>query len=350
MKYFVVPKLIPQPTWGGSYIAAYKNLTDQKIVSQKIGQSYELSTDSLLTSEEDFSQIPIEIGDPKTGETVDRIGDFSKTFSLQSLIDKNPAILGKEYLDFYGPKMEILIKFTQAKGNSFQVHVREGGHVGAWKPKPESWYFLEKGRATLGLSSTGANAIDAYKKTCQEIDQFMQSMSEQVKVRALSIGDARVKIQEFLQTHDPFAYVNVVDIPNGTLIDLSAGGIHHSWEEGEQIPQGNIVYEVQRNVMDNECTLRSFDKGKIADDGTIRPVHVEEYFAALDTSASANDVSSLIRQPENNVLFESPYYSSVINPAEQSIDTFFGKQSESFIHRFYTAGQQKGVSEFICKE
>jgi hypothetical protein len=343
--YLIVPKLIPQPTWGGDYIARYKSVVDPKIVSQKIGQSYELSADTMLSTVTDSANLPIEIGDPKTGETIEVIGDTSSIFPLQDLIDQDPqAVLGAKYVQQYGPHMQILIKFTQAKGNSFQVHVRPGGEIGHWKPKPESWYYFEPGRATLGLR-TGVD-LDAYKKVCFQIEAEMKRQSELVKQGQKNAESARKEIQDFLMTHSPFLFVNVVDVPKGAIIDLATGGIHHSWEEGDDIPEGNILYEVQVNVMDNDCTLRSFDKGKIADDGSIRPIHVDDYFNALDSDPTHNVVDSLIMQAEGDSIFATPYYTTKIGMSSTS-DSFQHVFVQKDALQLGDLNVRKGASVFV---
>jgi hypothetical protein len=48
--------------------------------------------------------------------------------------------------------------------------------------------------------------------------------------------------------------------------------------------------------MDKDCTLRSFDNGKIGDDGTLRPVHIDEYFQALNTDESANTPTQYVKK------------------------------------------------------
>lgn len=349
--YFIVPKLIPQPTWGGNYIATYKGITNPVITTEKIGQSYELCGTTMLSTESDPTKIPLEIADPKTGTTIDVIGDKNAMFPLQELIESDPeAVLGRSYLEVYGSSMQILIKFTQAKGNSFQVHVRPGheiwneGRMASWKPKPESWYFLENGRATLGLKA-GVD-LSEYKEVCAKIQNQVEMIASQVKDGSLTIASARAQIQMMLRTEDPYQFVNTVDLPKGAVIDLSSGGIHHSWEEGQSLPDGNIVYEVQREVMDEDCTLRSFDKGKIGDDGLVRPVHIDDYFAALDNDPDHNALDSLVRSVDSAMIFSSPSYETLYNQREESLDTFLG--STSFIHRFSTAkGVQKGWSMFI---
>lgn len=345
--YLIVPKLIPQPTWGGDYIANYKGITNPKILSMKIGQSYELFSGTMLSTVTDPRDLPIEIGDPKTGKTVDVIGDTSTMFSLQSLIDQDPeAVLGKAYLEKYGPKMQILIKFTQAKGNSFQVHVRPGQQLGHWKPKPESWYYFEQGRATLGLKDPTPKRLTEYRQICLEIQARVKGLGERVKNKEISHEDAQYEIASFIQEHSPYDYVNMIDVPKGSVIDLSNGGIHHSWEEGADIPLGNILYEVQVDVMDDDCTLRSFDKGKMAEDGSIRPIHIDDYFSALDSDPQRNETESGISQISGSTIFSTPFYRSQLNVAEHSIDTIY--KEDSFIHRFFSMDSvQRGWSIFI---
>lgn len=84
-------------------------------------------------------------------------------------------------------------------------------------------------------------------------------------------------------------------MPKDGLVDLSSGGIHHSWEEDiRKFPLGNIVYELQLNVMDEVSTIRNFDKGKISSNGTLRPLQIEDYFSLIDRSAKANNPENLM--------------------------------------------------------
>ncbi len=348
--YLIVPKLIPQPTWGGEYIARFKNRTDAKLATA-IGQSFELSADSQLTTVTDSNDLPIEIGDPSTGETVACIGDQSTLFSLQSLIDENPEeVLGDSYVRSRGNKMDILIKFTQAKGNSFQVHVKPGAEFGHWKAKPESWYFFEQGKATLGLQNPSAERVQMYKQTCEDLLVQMQSLSEAVKNGTKTPGQAKVDAAAYIASHSPFSFVNELIIPKDSVIDLSTGGIHHSWEEGEMIPDGNIVYEVQLNVMDNECTLRSFDKGKIGDDGKIRPIHIDDYFSALDTDPAKNEPQALVDSASESVLFDTPYYKTArVSTLSQIAGSFQHVFVKEGILEIAGLSVRKGASVFIPK-
>ncbi|PWU23686.1 hypothetical protein C5B42_02130 [Candidatus Cerribacteria bacterium 'Amazon FNV 2010 28 9'] len=314
--YLIAHRLIPQLTWGGTYIASHKKIEDESVKSMMIGQSYELTGTSSLSSVERSGKLPVEIADSKLGDVVEVVGDRSSLFSLPSLIDQDPEhVLGKKVSSAH-KKMPLLIKFTQAKGNSFQVHVHPGAEFNHWKPKPESWYFFEKGKVTLGLKKP--LNVEAYKKVCKEIEMKANELASSVKGKGLSISEARKELASFITQYSPYQYVNELTVDAGTIVDLSAGGIHHSWEEGAEIQNGNIVYEVQVDVMDNECTLRSFDKGKIGDDGSLRPIHINEYFQALDIDEVHNDPMMYMKKsivvPSDGIekipLFETLHYSA----------------------------------------
>jgi mannose-6-phosphate isomerase class I len=106
---------------------------------------------------------------------------------------------------------------------------------------------------------------------------------------------ARETLGSFIKENNPEQFVNVLKVGKGQAIDLSACGIHHSWEENKRLaPLGNVVYEVQKNVYDPVSTIRSFDKGKIKDDGSIRPLQIVDYFKYIDRSLEANDPENLM--------------------------------------------------------
>src|SRR5581483_2733550 len=132
---------------------------------------------------------------------------------------------------------------TQALGNSFQVHMKSDVTHPIWKPKPESWYFFESGIITLG-AKPGID-WDAYKNISIAIDKEMQKLGKQVSAKELTYGEAKQRTAELLRTNDPWQFVNIVEVKKDRLVDLSSGGIHHSWEESEQLPHGNVLYEVQ---------------------------------------------------------------------------------------------------------
>lgn len=276
--YLIIPKFIEQPTWGGSYISEMKGWDNLDMLkNKKIGQSYELFSGTKLavnifdTSDSRF--IP-EIGFPDTPETE------RENFRLFE---------GEDYINIcdVDQDMPLLIKVNHSKGNSFQLHVKHGVNDKKWKPKAESWYYLEDGKLTFGIK----NGIDvnAYKKACLEIDTFMHNLSSKIEKGEISAAESRIEARNFIYEVNPWQFVNVLEAKKYDIIDPSAGGIHHSWEQDdEKYPLGNVVYEVQEDVMDPVSTIRAFDQGKINDDGSIRTVHIEDYFKYLDTDPESN--------------------------------------------------------------
>ncbi len=301
--YLIIPRLVEQPTWGGSYISQLKGWENlSQFQGKKIGQSYELTGDSTLS---------VEVTDSTNNEfqpEFEHPNVYGKNMSLSQLINTDPkGVLGeKVYLQI--GKMPLLIKLNQAAGNSFQLHIKPNTHHARWRPKPESWYFLEPGYISCGIKPD--INIGAYKKTCIDINETMKQLSNQVKEKSLSLQQAQEQAQSYIQKLNPGQYVNFYKMQRYDLLDLSAGGIHHSWEENkEEFPLGNIVYEVQLDVMDPECTIRSFDQGKMKSDGSIREIHIDDYFQYLDTDPSHNNIETLKKTQQETSLLQTPYYS-----------------------------------------
>jgi len=280
----IVPALVEQPTWGGKYIVKYKNWQDrQEYENKKIGQSYELYGQSTL------------------------LADNGKTTLLSELVSRNPkAVLGGKIYERFG-RMPLLIKFTQALGNSFQLHIKPNVKHFHWQSKPESWYFFETGFISCGIRPN----IDLgdYKKICLAIDQKMRGLGQQIVTQKINVSEARLISKKLVGEFNPWQFVNVGRVEKETTIDLSAGGIHHSWEENRKInPDGNIIYEVQLDVADVNSTIRSFDQGKINKDGSIRSLNIDDYFQFVDCDFKRNDFSRLAKKPRNNQIFNTPYY------------------------------------------
>ena len=142
-----------------------------------------------------------------------------------------------------------------------------------------------------------------------------------------------------------------------SIVDLSPGAIQHSWEEDPvNLPQGNILYEVQLDVTDDESTIRAFDKGKIQSDGTIRKIHVEDYFAYIDTNPEHNDLDLAMRKREGQSLLHTSHYSLDVATIQKEVVV---ENPSSFIHVFVLEGElrvetptrtlsvEKGYSCFI---
>ncbi len=292
----VQDELIEQPSWGGRYIIDLKGLSDDpEWQSKRVGQSYELARSSRLI-------------DPQTGNV----------HALTDLIAQDKeGLLGRAVVDKYGTDISLLIKLTQAKGNSFQVHLPEGKTLGHWQPKPEAWFYLAPGLYTFGLKK--GTSFEAYSRVLHTIDDEMQRLSREIKAGRRTVENARKQVQERIQTLDPYAYVNMVEAHTDDLIDLTPGAIHHSWEQDDaRFPDGNLVYEVQVDVPDDLCSMRGFDKGKFLDDGSVRPTHVADYLATIGQDAEHSDLSRHVRKPQvledsdgckTESLFRTPFFS-----------------------------------------
>lgn len=296
--YLVIPKLIEQPTWGGQYIVTAKGWGDfQNFGQLKIGQSYELFSGSNL-SLADSSDDPEFMGELTDRDAVEAPTRPDGSIRLADLADKNPeAVLGKEVIQERGPILSLLIKYTQALGNSFQVHIKDGVEHPVWRPKPESWYYFEPGLITLGVKPD----IDwqEYERVAELIQQKMLALGSAVSSGSLSYEDARAEIKVMLLEQNPSRFVNTIPVQKDQLIDLSSGGLHHSWEEDErQAPLGNVLYELQAEAMDRISTFRCFDKGKMEPDGTVRPIQTREYFNVIDRTDELNDPARHIVQPK----------------------------------------------------
>ncbi|HEY3329171.1 MAG TPA: hypothetical protein VGK19_04045 [Capsulimonadaceae bacterium] len=288
-------ELIEQPSWGGRYIIDLKGLgSDDRWAGKKVGQSYELARSSKLF-------------DPETG-------------ALRSLTDLLAAapldLLGAKVVDKFGSDLSLLIKLTQAKGNSFQVHLPEGKALNHWIPKPEAWFYLAPGLFTFGMKK-GVSYED-FSAALREIDALMTTLSGDVKSGRLPLESARATAAAKIAQLNPYQYINVIEANTDDIVDLTDGAIHHSWEENDaKFPDGNLVYEVQVDVQDAYCSMRGFDKGKLLDDGSLRPTHVEDYLATIINDDRHNDLAQHIQKPRlvsddggvrTEALFRTPYF------------------------------------------
>lgn len=269
--------------------------------------------------------------DPRFGS--DANADAS-ALHLDTEVPADPQlILGGKVYETYG-KMHLLIKFNQAKGNSFQLHRKTNTTHPHWKPKPESWYYLEEGMVTFGIRP--GCKVDEYKKVCLEINEAMEELSKKVVEGVLSLAEAKEQAKTMIAEKNPWQFVNSHKINKYGLIDLSPGGLHHSWEEDKGSDLGNVVYEVQEDVMDNFCTIRSFDQGKFKSDGTIRKLAIEDYFTFLDADPKANNVDSARRVQQDEKLLRTDRYALDILDLRSPASVMTGN---SFAHLWVRDGE-----------
>jgi len=342
--FLIIPHLIPQPTWGGDYIATTKSITYPETNSLALGQSYELSGDSLLSPKLSTKYNPPVLLSQSDSKPL-LLGDSTKHFPISKLTDSNPpAVLGKKATNQFGKKLNLLIKLTQAKGNSFQLHVAKP--VDNWQPKPESWFFLSPGLVTLGIKPD----IDwnVFREVLNQIDKKAHYLSDQIIQNKLTRNQALASLNEYIKTFNPHQFVNRLQVARHQAIDLSSGGLHHSWEHDPKLlPQGNLVYELQLNVSDTASTIRAFDQGKLDANHKPRQLHLKDYFTHLNRDPEFN-------QPKNHMtktkilkqtatytirqLLSTPHYQLQSLSFNQPIKNRFTTTTDSFHHLFAQKG------------
>jgi mannose-6-phosphate isomerase class I len=350
--YLVIPKLIEQPTWGGDYIIKSKHWDARSELSgKKIGQSYELfsgSNLSLLTSSEDADFV----GELTDRDAVQIATTPAHSIALIQLIEQSPQDVFGNARAAKAGQFDLLIKFTQSLGNSFQIHIKDGLKHPRWKPKPESWYYLEPGLITLGAKSD----VDwqAYQEAVTAVDEGIKLLESQVKSGDTTYEAVQPAIKELIKRYNPWQFVNKLLVKKGALVDLSAGGLHHSWEEDkEKLPLGNVLYELQLEAMDDVSTIRCFDKGKMSTSGGIRPLNIFDYFELIDRSPEANDPTSHIGAPQGLIktdtysldrLLTSKYY--VLNQLTLTkVESSFNENITQFRHLFVKNGKIEVITE-----
>ncbi len=367
--YLVVPRLIEQPSWGGDYILKSKGLDQSDgLVGKRVGQSYEFFGQSRLVVENAEDDLAYEWGSAMSAEA-QLVGNFEHTVTLPALIAMNPdAVLGKGIVKKYGTTMPLLIKLNQALGNSWQLHIKPAdekpevkarvlanpwitaAEAGGYMAKPETWYYFENGKATLGLKP-GINPA-VYRVCCERIEAEVAKVAAEVKSNKTTYDAAQTHLVEYIAMENPWQYVNVVTIHAGQMVDLSRGGVHHSWEADLQnFPLGNCLYEIQVDRMDAVSTTRSFDQGKLKSDGSFRPISIVEYFANLDSSPQSNDLHQLIQWPkpirrdadhDPGGVYEiarTPYYVLLLVKLTKHFSTYMPQECrDKFSHVFVRRG------------
>jgi len=325
--YLIVPKLIEQPTWGGDYILKMKSwerLND--FIDKKIGQSYELFSGTKLliniNNSEDKNFIG-ELGSP----------DENTIFNHTNYVSGKDYYELKEVTSLYDRVQ--LIKVNQSNGNSFQIHVKLGVEDKRWQAKPETWYYLEDGLVTYGIKK-GID-INEYKSACKLIESEMKNISQQVISKKIDLKKAKELSSQLVKKINPWQYVNLHEIKKHFIVDPSAGGIHHSWEEDlEKYPLGNVLYEVQKDVMDPVSTIRSFDRGKIKSDGSIREVHIDDYFKYLDTDIINNDAVKTMRLGMGRKVIKNNAYTMDVLEVDNEL---LENNNNSYSHLFVLDGK-----------
>src|SRR5579859_3970218 len=96
---YVIPLLVEQPTWGGHYIAEFKNIRDEVVTTPKIGQAFELYRDAYVTSTTQI-EMPFAYATATNIKESQFFQQPADMQTLQSVIDQDPVgFLGQKAID-----------------------------------------------------------------------------------------------------------------------------------------------------------------------------------------------------------------------------------------------------------
>ena len=94
--------------------------------------------------------------------------------------------------------------------------------------------------------------------------------------------------------------------------------------------------------MDPVSTIRCFDQGKFKKDGTVRPIHINDYFEYVDREQKHNNLEAMRRKQTGTNLLSTPFYSlDILKIKNKYQDNTAG----SFVHLFVKQGRVEVCSE-----
>lgn len=268
--------------WGGQRLMEWKQLGDELLRKQPIGESWEISA--------------VE-SSPSTVANGTWAG-----YNLVDVIARRPKeILGKAVAEKYGGKMPLLAKFIDAsKDLSIQVHPddemaqREHQKMG----KSEMWYIID--------AQPGAYLYAGFK----------QHITPEEYKRRVADGT----ITEVLARHEVSA---------GDVFYLPAGRVH-------AICSGILLAEIQQS---SDVTYRIFDYNRPGMDGKPRELHTDLAAQALDFTVydeyrTEHDEAAAIV----NKVLDTPFFSVRIIDADTPKHRSLIKY-DSFVYLMCTQGE-----------
>lgn len=284
MVYFVIPKIVLDPASGGDYIPKMKNIKLKK--EELVRSTIEFYEDSIVVPGDKMpkaiSKYPYVLAESESdkGKMNNVVKDAIK------LKDLKPK-------DVYGTKLtpDFRIKFIQTYGDSYKLTPKMKS--GSYNFRPKSWYFLTGGRVTLGVRS----GIDQerYREVCENVYKFTQKVAGEVRNKKKSLKDAQKELKHFIDLNNPIKYVNPVILAKNTIVEFATGGIHNSIEGHPSMPNGNLLYEVEKDIDDDKADIEAFGKGYIWDKGEYKKVKISDYLDNLDKNVIDNDPNNIIR-------------------------------------------------------
>jgi mannose-6-phosphate isomerase len=228
--------ILKDKIWGGTKL---KNLFDKAAVSDKLGESWELSgyegDESVVTN------------------------GFLAGNSLTELMEIYMGeLVGDKIFDEYGLSFPLLFKLIDANENlSIQVH--PGDEVAAERHnsygKTEMWYVVD--------ADPGAELIIGFTKDCTR-DEYLDALED---------GEVELLLQK-------------VPVTQGDVFFIPAGLVH-------AIGKGVVVAEIQQS---SDITYRIYDYKRTDDQGNERELHTEQALDVINFAASKEPKTSYSAQ------------------------------------------------------
>lgn len=251
--------ILKERIWGGTKL---KTVLNKPIVSDRIGESWEIST-----VEGDVSIIA---NGSLAGKT------------LNELIDSTPeAILGTEVYKRFGKQFPLLFKYLDAREDlSIQVHPNDELAKKRHNSfgKTEMWYVLQ--------ADEGSRIIVGFKEN-SNADDYLENLKNKT---LLSILDD-VKVEE------------------GDVFFLETGTVH-------AIGAGLVIAEIQQT---SDITYRLYDFERVDAAGNQRELHVDLALEAINYNKVDTHKKYDRELNQSNTVVDCPYFTTNFIPLDGNI-------------------------------
>ncbi len=260
--------ILKERIWGGVKL---KTVLNKAIVSNKIGESWEIST-----VKGDVSVVSKGVLEGK---------------SLNDLINSNPeAILGTDVYKRFGKQFPLLFKYLDAREDlSIQVHPNDELAKKRHNSfgKTEMWYVMQ--------ADENSKIIVGFKEN-SNAEEYLENLKNKT---LLSILDK-------------------VEVKSGDVFFLETGTVH-------AIGAGLVIAEIQQT---SDITYRLYDFDRVDNQGNLRELHVDLALDAInynkiDTKKRYNTILN-----QSNSVVDCPYFITNFLPIDGKIEV--NKTGETF--------------------
>lgn len=259
--------ILKERIWGGNQL---KSLFNKPLVSDKIGESWEIST----------------VGQD---QSIISNGIYSDK-SLTSLITEFPKeVLGEKVVQNFGTQFPLLFKFIDAcEDLSIQVHpndeLAQKRHNSFGKT--EMWYIIK-------ADENARNIIGFKEKISSE--EYLQKLNNKELLSILK----EEKVQK------------------GDVFFLETGTVH-------AIGKGIVLAEIQQT---SDITYRIYDWERVDNNGKPRELHLDLALDAINYNPTPTRLNYSDNENEGNIIIECPYFSTAYIPLNGKIEMQKNKDS-----------------------